>query len=493
MFRSIKTKLGAIILIGVSFITLIFLSTFWLINSQEEHALIINLTGRQRMLSQKMARELHAYLHMGILPAKDQAAETRNLFDQTLKSLRYGGKAIDAEGKETTIPPLPSTKGIREVLDESLDLWNIFNTQINIILSKKAAPAEVEKASNYIEKNNIILLNKMNLLTTLLQKDHEQKIGQLGSFEIFSFISILFLALFLYSRLNKIVGPILQLKKAAEAFQAGNGDYCKKYCHVKTGDEIEVLGNAICGMTQKISRDMYELKKVDRMKTEFLAIISHELRTPLTPIKGYLSLLERGVQGDLSDKQKETINKINIQATHLEHLINSVLDISRIESGRKFEIEREPLSITEELNHTAEGMRTEFEKKEIKFDAILASNLPTISGDGAKIGRLITIILSNAVKFTPKHGTVKLEAQASDKEVTVKTSDTGTGLAKDQLEKIFDKFYQVDSSYTREQGGIGMGLTIAKEIVKAHGGKIWAESEGLGHGSTFIFTLPISG
>jgi signal transduction histidine kinase len=305
---------------------------------------------------------------------------------------------------------------------------------------------------------------------------------------------VLIFAFFLSSFMaRKVTGPIEQLKKAAEAALNRDYDQCIRYSRVKTGDEIENLGQAIAATTQKIKEDIEELKKVDRMKSEFMSMVSHEMRTPLTSILGFLELLEQGVFGELLDTQKESVLKIKKQALHLLDLISSILDITRIEFGQKFEIQKGPISIVRAISEVAEGMKPEFDGKEIELVLRIAPDLPTLAGDEAKIKRMITNVLGNALKFTPKKGVVEVNASATEKEVIIKISDTGIGIPKDKLEKIFDKFFQVDSSLTREYGGIGMGLTIARQIAEAHGGSIRAESEGPGRGSTFVITLPILG
>ncbi len=236
---------------------------------------------------------------------------------------------------------------------------------------------------------------------------------------------------------------------------------------------------------------LIELREVDRMKTEFMSIVPHELRTPLTSIINFVSLLGQDTFGKLTDEQKGFVAKIKLNTAHLQDVVESVLDFTRIESGQKFELKKEPFSVPKEVEEAAEGVKPELEKKEILFKIDLAPNLPTILGDGAKFERVLTNILGNSAKFAPRGGTVELSARANEKEVTFKITDNGIGVPKDQLERIFDKFYQVDSSITREHGGIGMGLTIARQIVEAHGGKIQAESDGPGKGTSIIFTIPI--
>jgi len=240
-----------------------------------------------------------------------------------------------------------------------------------------------------------------------------------------------------------------------------------------------------------ILKDVTELKKVDQLKHEFLSVISHELRTPLTPIKGYLSLFLNGQLGPLSPEQGEAIKTISNQSNHLLDLIDSVIDISRIEAGKSLILKKEPLFlediVKECLEHSVHGLKL----KGINIKTNFISVRSALMADKNKLARVIDSFLNNAQKFTPAKGEITIKVEKTDHQINVIITDSGVGLAKDQLHKIFERFYQVDSSYTRNSGGIGMGLTVARKIIKSHNGKIWAESEGLGKGSRFCFTLPL--
>jgi PAS domain S-box-containing protein len=239
-----------------------------------------------------------------------------------------------------------------------------------------------------------------------------------------------------------------------------------------------------------ILKDITELKKVDQLKHEFLAVISHELRTPLTPIKGYLALLLGGKLGEFNKKQEEAFKIILSQSNHLHDLIDSVIDISRIEAGRPLEVEKEPLFIDDVVKESVEASRPVFEAKEIKIQVSFPAKRITLMADRKKLLRVMDNLLGNATRFTPYKGTMRVLTEAEDGRVKITVADSGIGIAPQHFEKIFESFYQVDSSFTRASGGLGMGLSIAREIIEAHGGKIWAESEGLGKGSRFIFILP---
>lgn len=247
---------------------------------------------------------------------------------------------------------------------------------------------------------------------------------------------------------------------------------------------------AILHMMKDLKEDMTKLQTIDRMKTEFLSMVSHELRTPITPLKGYLKLLLAGKIGKLAPNQIDTLHVLEHQGEHLEDLIDSLLDISRLELGKPIPTKKEPLSIKNVITDVAEAMVISAENRGLKLEQDLPDTLPAIFGDEIKIKRVLSNLIGNALKFTPKGGKIQVRATTQDASVRIEVLDNGIGLSKVNLEKIFEKFYQVDSSFTRAAGGIGMGLSIAKELVELHGGKIWAESKGLGNGSKFIFILP---
>ncbi|MBN3033933.1 MAG: HAMP domain-containing histidine kinase [Candidatus Saganbacteria bacterium] len=237
---------------------------------------------------------------------------------------------------------------------------------------------------------------------------------------------------------------------------------------------------------------LYEqLKSVDKMKTEFLSLISHELRTPITPILGYSSVFLGEQYGSLPPEYKKGAAIIKKESEHLMAIINSIIDVARLERGISLELTKEPVSLSRILAELVAAMMPQFEERQLKVGIDLPPDFPTVMADADKLRRLLTNLLGNALNFTPKGGSVVVRGAQKGDHLELSVSDSGIGIARENLEKIFGKFYQVDSSYTRQVGGVGLGLAIAKEIVEAHGGKIWAESEGLGHGTTIKIILPI--
>ncbi|MFA6430891.1 MAG: ATP-binding protein [Candidatus Margulisiibacteriota bacterium] len=255
---------------------------------------------------------------------------------------------------------------------------------------------------------------------------------------------------------------------------------------------LEDSRKAIMHMMKDLKEDMEKLKTVDRMKTEFLSLISHELRTPLTPIKGYLALIRSKKLGITTDEQDKALLVIDRQSQHLESMIDNILDISRFEMGKPLPIKKEPVSLKIIIEEISEAMKIQSEEKNIQIKLDIQPDLPTIIGDSVKLKRLMSNLISNSIKFSPEKGEINLKAFSKGNDLQIEVIDHGIGVSSEYLEKVFEKFFQVDSSITRSAGGIGMGLTISREIVNQHGGKIWAESDGPGKGTRIIFTLPIS-
>ncbi|WP_420128069.1 response regulator [Longimicrobium sp.] len=233
-------------------------------------------------------------------------------------------------------------------------------------------------------------------------------------------------------------------------------------------------------------RDVTERREVDRLKDEFVSIVSHELRTPLTSIRGSLGLLAAGKLGEVPEKGRRML-EIAVQNTdRLVRLINDILDIERIESGRvTMELGRTDAA---ELAHQAvDVMGAMAEKAGVQLYA-WADRQP-MEADADRILQVLTNLLSNAIKFSPPGGEVSVSVQREGPEVVFRVRDQGRGIPQDRLESIFERFQQVDSSDAREKGGTGLGLAICRSIVQQHGGRIWVESVP-GEGSTFTFTLP---
>ncbi|MGB2727474.1 MAG: PAS domain S-box protein [Halobacteriota archaeon] len=246
-------------------------------------------------------------------------------------------------------------------------------------------------------------------------------------------------------------------------------------------------------MIQKLNEELelkvVDLEEVTRMKTEFLSLTSHELRTPLTPMKSQLEMLQEGYKGKMSEKQKDSIEVILRNLTRLNNLIEDILDISRIEAGR-IRIYFESMSINDAVKEAIKMQEPFAEEEDIKIRARFAE-LPTIIGDAERLRQVISNLLNNAIKFSEKPADVVVETRRVGGDVLFSVTDNGIGISKEDKEKLFKPFSQIDTSMGREHGGSGLGLAIAKGIIQAHNGKIWVKSEP-GKGTTFYFSIPIN-
>jgi signal transduction histidine kinase len=306
---------------------------------------------------------------------------------------------------------------------------------------------------------------------------------------------------------RRVVRPLEALRKGVE--RIGGGDMNSRL-DVKTGDEIEVLADefnrmaenlryAYTGLEQKVAertRDLAvaneRLQELDRLKSDFVSNVSHELRTPLTAIKGAVDLVLREVAGPLTEKQVHYLNRVKSNTQHLAGLINDLLDLSRIESG-KIDVKFSRVSLSGLVHEVMETLRPVAAEKVIALDATIREPSILVWADRDKINQVLMNLIGNAIKFTPAQGTVTVSALKNGSErVQVSVSDTGPGVPSEEKGKIFDRFYQIAQAGEVKPRGTGLGLAICKALVELHGGRIWVEST-MTRGSTFSFTLPVSG
>jgi len=242
---------------------------------------------------------------------------------------------------------------------------------------------------------------------------------------------------------------------------------------------------------EKEKEALKNLIEIDKMKTELISMVSHELRTPLTSIKGFLAHFLAGTTGPVNDTQKKFLDIMNKEGDHLLELIDRLLEFSRIERG-VFEIKKEPVRIDKLINGIIESLKPQLDAKKIKLTLRLNAGDASFMGDEIKVGQVLRNLIGNSIKFVRENPEIEVFSRISpDGSIEVGIKDNGIGIDKDHLDKLFNKFYQVDASLTRKVGGLGLGLAISKEIIDAHGGQILVFSEGIGKGSTFIFKLPV--
>ncbi|MEK6566210.1 MAG: ATP-binding protein, partial [Bacteroidota bacterium] len=237
-------------------------------------------------------------------------------------------------------------------------------------------------------------------------------------------------------------------------------------------------------------QDVTRFKNLDQMKSAFIATVSHEFRTPLTSISMGLDILSQGMSGGINDRQRELLAAAKDDCERLRKLVKGLLDLSKLESG-KLEMKKEVLHIDQLIDDALKPLRLPFQEQNIKLQVNIPSGLPSVAGDGQQLSWVIANLVNNAMRFTPSGGRVNVSATEEKRHVKVSVVDTGKGIPADAQDTIFEKFIQIKPPTETTPGSVGLGLAIAREVVEAHGGRIWVESE-VGKGSAFSFTIPMA-
>ncbi|MBI4393028.1 MAG: MASE1 domain-containing protein [Euryarchaeota archaeon] len=234
--------------------------------------------------------------------------------------------------------------------------------------------------------------------------------------------------------------------------------------------------------------DARRLDEMNRYKSQFINMAAHELATPLTPIKVQLHLLQNGDRGELTPEQKRAVDMVVRNNDRLATLVGEMLDVARLEGGR-MKLEPKPLDLGGAVTEAVDSFGPLAVASGVKLETHVAAGL-TVTADPLRLTQVLGNLLSNAIKFTPAGGEVVVDAEAHGQEVVVHVSDTGVGLTQGQMRQLFQPFSQVHEGAGRPKGGTGLGLYISKGLVGLHGGRLWVESEGPGHGTSFTFSLP---
>ena len=257
--------------------------------------------------------------------------------------------------------------------------------------------------------------------------------------------------------------------------------------------EGELLG------TVAVFRDITKEAEAERAKSRFIATVSHELRTPMTSVKGYLDLLIGGVAGELNATHKRFLTTIKINADRMINIINNMIYISDLDRA-PFQLSVKPTDVVEQINEAVAAIREQLEARDLALSLELADDLPLVRADPTRLRQVLDNLLSNACKFTYPGGQIRIGVQFHDDDgveagssgfLLISIADTGVGIVPEEREKIFEPFYRAENPLEVEAAGVGVGLTISRSLVQAHGGQMWVESEP-GQGSVFYFTLPLS-
>ena len=281
---------------------------------------------------------------------------------------------------------------------------------------------------------------------------------------------------------RQVVTPMLRMTSLSH--RIAEGEYTERLklpggMQAGQVDELDQLALSFNQMAEK-------LEKVETMRRQLIGDVTHELRTPLTAVKGYLE----GVMDGVLPASPETFQQIHSEIDRLQRLVNDLQELSRVESGAvKLELAfTSPAELVEKIQS---NFSNQFNEKEIRLETDVEPGLPEILVDADRIIQVLTNLVGNALQYSSSGGRVSIDVHQEKSEIIFSVNDTGIGISAEQLPYIFNRFYRTDRSRNRASGGSAIGLTIAKALIQAQHGRIWAESQGEGRGSTFSFSIPL--
>ena len=309
---------------------------------------------------------------------------------------------------------------------------------------------------------------------TLFENFRASMFESLGYAVTASVLAALLVSFFLSRR---IVAPIRTLTDASQ--HIAEGQYAERV-QVNGSDEIAQLA-------ARFNQMATQLEQVESMRRQLIGDVTHELRTPLTSIKGYMEGLVDGVL----PSTPETFDQIHREANRLSRLVDDLQELSRVEA-KAYSLDIHPMTVSNLVQTTVKRLAPQARDKHIILHPNLPADLPPLQADEDRITQVLVNLVANAIQYTPVGGNVSITAARQADEIQISVKDTGVGIPPEHLANLFTRFYRVDKSRSRNAGGgSGIGLTIAKHLVEAHGGRIWAESKGDGQGSTFTFSLKV--
>ena len=379
--------------------------------------------------------------------SNDEIGRLVEAFNDMIVKLRT---SIEKETKSTQKAILEQTKA-ELIIDSMADGVIVTDKNHHVVLFNKAAEKIFELEASKVLDKNILHMTRSGIASIFYDLFEDE-------------------GLFLNKKNRLIV----------KEFESANPRKMLKATIGPLRQEAQKEGGSVI-----VIEDITKLKEIENMKTEFVSIVSHELRTPLTSIRGYIELLEHGKLGQMDEQQQKAVGIISTETKRLTLLVNDILDLSKLEAG-KIHLVLEAIHLEECIDHSPALHM--IKDKEIEFKKITPVEMPKIYVDKNKMTQVLTNLLSNAAKFTPKGGKITVRIADRKDSFMVSVSDTGIGIAKKHIPHLFDKFYQVETHLRRQQGGTGLGLPIVKEIVSLHGGLLTVASKPK-KGTTFSFTI----
>lgn len=386
------------------------------------------------------------------------------------------------ENPENLIPiPRENSNALRQ-LDP---LWEAVELRVSILEKNSLRTKEFDSAYNAFKKQRIELTSSLDNLLDSWNQQLQESSSQRGTIVqtlLVVDIAIFFLVIIV---VRQSLNPLEIITRALSRVK--EGIYGEKI-NYKSDDEIGELVNSFNIMSDTIKQKTQEAKETDIAKDEFLSMITHELKTPLVPIQGYVDILLGEHLGPLTEKQKERLKIIKSSSESLLRIISDLLDAQKLELG-KLVVKKENHDIKDTIEKAVESLQPRAIENKVTIKQHLDKKIIVLH-DTERIRQVLTNLLKNSLDAVePNSGLIEIFVEDSPKEVTISVKDNGPGIPQENQENLFKKFYQVDTSLTREVGGSGLGLAICKGLVEEHGGTILAEST-LGIGATFSFTLP---
>lgn len=401
---------------------------------------IVNLSGRQRMLSQKISKSSLEILQTTNRTEKEiykkELEEAAALWEKSHSDLQKeaGEFGLSLESSKAIEEFFATIEPKRQVMQEAAG-------SIIRELELKGNDANVADFVTTILSNEAAYLSGMNEIVFQYEKEARAHIERSGNLELVFLLVIL---------ITMVSGGVFIMRPGVK-----------------------------------------KLKQIDKAKSEFVSLASHQLRTPLSTVNWYAEMLLAGDAGKLNDEQKKYIEKAYKGNQRMIKLVNSLLNVSRLELGT-FVIETEPTDIVKLARSVIDEQKSKSDAKKIKITPHLSKGMPSIQADPNLLRMVFQNLLSNSIKFTPENGKIEFEISSGSKDIKIRVSDTGLGIPKNQHDKIFTKFFRADNVKEQDTDSTGLGLYIVKSIVEHSGGKIWFESEE-NKGTTFFVTLPLKG
>lgn len=281
---------------------------------------------------------------------------------------------------------------------------------------------------------------------------------------------------------RKVVAPVKEMMRASQRIAEG-----------KYGERVDVPSSQINGGLDELSqlalafnRMANVLEQTEQMRIQMIGDVSHELRTPLTTIQGNMEGLMDGVL----EADQRTYQVIYQEAGRMKRLVDDLQELSRVEAGA-FTLDLNPVSVLDLVDEVKDRLQPQFDEKDIKLFTDVQGDIPLVLADRDRIVQVLLNLVGNALQYTPPGREVTISVHQNGGDVLVEVKDSGIGISPEHISNLFTRFYRVDKSRSRAGGGSGIGLTISKHLIEAHGGRIWAQSHGFGEGSTFTFALPV--